>query len=67
MINLNEPGGLEYETVGTDNFAYTQVNVTGYRGPGLKNDFSVVDAHSWEGGRGIRCDFWRSMGILVPE
>ncbi|KAF2171883.1 hypothetical protein M409DRAFT_63427 [Zasmidium cellare ATCC 36951] len=36
-------------------------------GPGTNNDFRLVNAYSWEGGRGIRCDFWRSTGELVPE
>jgi len=27
----------------------------------------LVDALEWEGGRGARCDFWRSMGEKVPE
>jgi carboxylesterase type B len=29
--------------------------------------FHVADAYTWEGGRGVRCDFWKSMGELVPE
>ncbi|KAK4502914.1 hypothetical protein PRZ48_006341 [Zasmidium cellare] len=36
-------------------------------GPGTNNDFRLVNAYTWEGGRGVRCDFWRSMGELVPE
>lgn len=31
------------------------------------NDFSLVNAYTWEGGRGVRCDFWRSMAGIVPE
>ncbi|KAF2163588.1 hypothetical protein M409DRAFT_26197 [Zasmidium cellare ATCC 36951] len=34
---------------------------------GEDNQFSVVDADTWEGGRGRRCEFWRDMGRLVPE
>jgi len=26
-----------------------------------------ANAYTWEGGRGVRCDFWRSMGEKVPE
>lgn len=33
---------------------------------GLKNDFTLVNAYSWEGGRGSRGDFWRSMGVSMP-
>jgi hypothetical protein len=36
-------------------------------GPGEKNTFRLGDAYTWEGGRGFRCDFWRSLGELVPE
>lgn len=35
--------------------------------PGLQNDISLVDAGTWEGGRGLRCEFWRSVGPIVPE
>jgi carboxylesterase type B len=38
-----------------------------HREPGLMNDFVLVDAYEWEGGRGLRCDFWRSVWDLVPE
>lgn len=62
MVNLNQTGGEEVAV------AYTgSVNVTEYVGPGLENAFTVVDAYTWEGGRGYRCDFWRSMGLKVPE
>lgn len=30
--------------------------------PGLLSNFSLVDAYTWEGGRGFRCDFWRQVG-----
>lgn len=36
-------------------------------GPGEKNTFRLANGYTWEGGRGVRCDFWRSMGHLVPE
>jgi hypothetical protein len=42
-------------------------NVTQFREPGLVNDFRLVDVYLWEGGRRIRCDFWRSVGAVVPE
>ena len=37
------------------------------QGPTLQNTFRVVNAYTWEGGRGTRCDFWKSVGELVPE
>lgn len=36
-------------------------------GPREKNTFRLANAYTWEGGRGFRCDFWKSMGELVPE
>ena len=36
-------------------------------GPGAQNQFRLANAYTWEGGRGQRCDFWRSMGKKVPE
>ncbi|KAN0117317.1 acetylcholinesterase precursor [Hyaloscypha variabilis] len=60
QLNLNETGGVPFalpEGAG---------NATVFLGPGLKNDFTLVNAYSWEGGRGYRCDFWRSMGVSMP-
>jgi len=61
QINLNETGGTPYSTPSIGQ------NVTQYREPGLSNEFSLANAYTWEGGRGYRCDFWRSMGVIVPE
>lgn len=35
--------------------------------PNAENTFRIVDAYTWEGGRGVRCDFWRAVGEVVPE
>lgn len=75
MVDFNQTGGTPYE------FTAVQVrndgpltvvgdkdkNVTLHSEPGLRNDFRVVDAYAWEGGRGARCDFWRSIAAIVPE
>lgn len=62
QLNLNETGGtLAAVTVAAG------VNFTEHIGPGLRNNFSLVNAYTWEGGRGMRCDLWRSMAALVPE
>lgn len=61
MVNLNETGGVPYQTV--TSFG---VPVTQYMDPGLENAFAVVDAYSWEGGRGQRCDFWKSVAGKIP-
>ena len=36
-------------------------------GPGMENEFRLANGYEWEGGRGVRCDFWTMMGELVPE
>jgi carboxylesterase type B len=61
MANLNETGGVEVHT------STAQFNHTSIEGPGLRNDFRIVDAYSWEASRGVRCDFWRSIAGIVPE
>ena len=64
QLNLNQTGGQPYSST---TFSPTAPNTTEFEEPGLVNDFSIVDARSWEGGRGVRCDFWRSVGGIVPE
>lgn len=75
MMNFNQTGGTPYESTAVqvrNDGPLTVVgdkdrNVTLHSKPGLRNDFRVVDAYAWEGGRGARCDFWRSIGPIVPE
>ena len=62
QINLNETGGTPRSIEIT-----AGVNITEQGSPGLMNNFTLVNAYTWEGGRGMRCDFWRSMAALVPE
>ena len=65
MVNLNQTGGtLETTVAGLSGY---QFNVSIYTDPGLSNDFSVVDAYTWEGGRGERCEFWKDVAGRVPE
>ncbi len=61
QINLNQTGG----TLGS--MPDLGANVTIFTGPGLRNDFSKVNAYTWEGGRGARCDYWRSIHNLLPN
>lgn len=63
QINLNETGGQLLSEVSRVP-PVEEVNVD--QGPGLRNDITLVDAYAWEGGRGVRCDFWRSVGEIVP-
>jgi carboxylesterase type B len=62
QVDFDQSGGTPYQA-GTS----WGVNVTQYMGPGLRADIDVVDAYSWEGGRGARCEFWRSLGAAIPQ
>lgn len=63
QLNLNQTGG----TPGGAIIPFNGKNFTVNGGDGATNDFSLVNAYDWEGGRGYRCDFWRSVGEIVPE
>lgn len=62
-MNLNVSGGTPFAF----NLSYIQANLTEYEEPGLLNNFTLVNAYTWEAGRGYRCDMWRSLGAIVPE
>ena len=66
MLNLNMTGGHETH-IAWDSADGVNINVTQYAGPGLSARFDIVDAWSWEGDRGARCEFWADIGDLVPE
>ncbi|KAK0712111.1 Alpha/Beta hydrolase protein [Lasiosphaeris hirsuta] len=62
LVNLNQTGGTPYQLV-------TQwgVSVTQFAQPGLRNAISVVaNANAWEGGRGDRCAFYKSLAPSIP-
>jgi hypothetical protein len=62
MLNLNTTGGVPYSAP-----QLTGTTITEYTGPGLQNDFSVVDALNWEGNRGARCELWRRIASKKAE
>ena len=64
QLNLNESGGTAFEAATLVPLA---PNITEFGGPSLRNNFELVNAYTWEGGRGAMCDFWRSVGAIVPE
>jgi hypothetical protein len=63
---LNESGGEEFSQL-VFGFVNELIFAQEHRGPGLKNNISLVNAYTWEGGRGERCEFWRNMSAKVPE
>lgn len=67
QIDLNQTGGQLFELEAGTYELLPNDNTTIYIGPGLMNNFSLVNAYTWEAGRGYRCDFWRSVAALVPE
>ncbi|KAF3002872.1 hypothetical protein E8E13_000264 [Curvularia kusanoi] len=62
MLNLNTTGGVPFVVPEQAE----GVNITEFMGPGIQNDFSVVDALTWEGGRGARCEVLRSIASRIP-
>ncbi|ETS86261.1 hypothetical protein PFICI_00089 [Pestalotiopsis fici W106-1] len=60
MVVYNQTGGV----LSSD--ASPRGNISDYHDPGLRNDFREVNARTWEGGRGNRCDFWKRMAPKVP-
>lgn len=66
MLNMNVTGGHETKILWSSADG-VKFNVTQYAGPGLTAQFEIVDAWSWEGGRGGRCEFWADSGKWVPE
>lgn len=62
MVNFNQTGGTPARADAGFGLGEVAVNVE----PGLENAFREVDAKTWEGGRGTRCDFWRRMAPKVP-
>lgn len=62
MMDLNTTGGELTQVVVTEDLEY-YLRV----GAGIVNNFRLVDALSWEGGRGERCDFWRNVSARVPQ
>lgn len=61
LMNLNQTGGTPYAF--TNQWGTT---VTQFQQPGLKNSLSVASATTWEGGRGGRCDFYKSLAPSIP-
>ncbi|KAL2401470.1 Chlorogenic acid esterase [Exophiala dermatitidis] len=63
QMDLNITGGTPFAF----NLSYIAANLTEYGEPGLVNNITLVNAYTWEAGRGYRCDLWRSLGAIVPE
>lgn len=71
MLNLNMTGGMPVtQSMTLDGVA---IEVTSYvesingSSPPLEAIFEVVDAWSWEGGRGERCQLWAELGQWILE
>ena len=60
QLNLNETGGVPYQAV-----TMFGATVTQFKQPGLQNRFTQADASAWEGGRGQRCDFWKTLAPKI--
>lgn len=75
MANFNQSGGTPYQFLAIETVTQGGLTVVGeeekwvtnFGEPGLRNEIRIVDAWDWEGGRGARCEFWRSIAANVPE
>lgn len=61
LISLNSTGGEPLLRAPTEDLKYYV-----YLEPGVTNNFKLGDAATWEGGRGDRCDWWKSQAAKVP-
>jgi carboxylesterase type B len=61
LLNLNTTGGVPTFVQATEDLFYNL-----YSDPGVSNQFGLADANAWEGGRGERCDYWKSVAAMVP-
>lgn len=61
LMSLNTTGGVAVFNDVTADLKYYV-----YTDPGVTNTFKVADAAKWEGGRGSRCDWWKSQAAKVP-
>lgn len=62
LMDLNTTGGSKVFDKVTERLSYWLRD-----GPGVTNIFKLANATAWEGGRGERCEFWRSVGPHVPQ
>lgn len=62
LMNLNTTGGEVRLVVVAPTLSYYLRT-----GADVVNNFSLADAHAWEGGRGDRCAFWRTVAARVPQ
>ncbi|KAK8004518.1 hypothetical protein PG989_004237 [Apiospora arundinis] len=66
---LEEPYQVDLNTTGGDTTLLTVTPDLSYyvrNGSGVVNIFRLVNATSWEGGRGARCSFWSEVAPRVP-
>jgi hypothetical protein len=61
LLSLNTTGGVPVFANVTEHLKYFE-----YEDPGVTNQFKLGDGRSWEGGRGHRCDWWKTQAAKVP-
>lgn len=60
QMDLNTTGGSVSKVVVTPNLTYYV-----REGDDIVNHFRLANAYSWEGGRGLRCAFWRAVADRI--
>ncbi|EAU30772.1 conserved hypothetical protein [Aspergillus terreus NIH2624] len=61
QMDLNTTGGTVSPVVVTPNLTYYI-----REGDDVVNHFRLANAYTWEGGRGLRCAFWRAVADRIP-
>ncbi|RHZ64927.1 putative carboxylesterase [Aspergillus thermomutatus] len=61
QMDLNTTGGTVSQVVVTPNLTYYV-----REGDDVVNHFRLANAYTWEGGRGLRCAFWRAVATRIP-
>ncbi|KAI1503838.1 Alpha/Beta hydrolase protein [Biscogniauxia marginata] len=70
QFTLSEPWQMDLNTTGGTTSLVTVTPDLSYYvrlGPGIVNNFRLANAITWEGGRGVRCAFWRAVAPRVPQ
>jgi len=63
QLVLNQTGGQLFTDTSR---RLAPVDTSYFVQPGLVNNFTLGNAYTWEDGRGVRCDFLRSVAEIIP-
>jgi len=59
-LNLNTSGGTPYKITAPNGIPVTQFAMA-------RNNITLANAYTWEGGRGSRCEAWKRFSPIIPQ